>query len=318
MRVFIAGGGGFLGDRLARVLARRGTIPTPSGEARIVGITCLDTAFPRGAIDGVECVSGDVGAPGVVAAALPRDVGVVFHLAAVVSAGAEADFDLGMRVNFSGTQHVLEACRASGACPRVLFTSSVAAFGGELPAVVDDTTTPNPQSSYGAQKVIGEYLVADYSRKGFIDGRSLRLPTIVVRPGRPNLAASSFASGILREPIAGEEAICPVPETTGVWMLSPDRVIDGFLHACSIDSATWGVNRTLNLPGITVSVREMIDALGRVAGQAVAKRVRFVPDARIEAIVQTWPARFRTVRADALGFKADAGIEAIIRQHMGG
>jgi nucleoside-diphosphate-sugar epimerase len=233
-----------------------------------------------------------------------------------VSGGAEADFDLGYRVNLDGTRLVLERCRRLQRPPRVVFASSVAAFGGELPEVLDDSTTPNPQTSYGAQKVIGEYLVTDFTRKGFIDGRSLRLPTIVVRPGRPNLAASSFASGIIREPLNGERSVCPVPFTTGIWLLSPRRVVEAFVHAHDLPSAAWGLNRVVNLPGITVTVGEAVDALRRSAGEAVAARVRHEPDVRIEAIVRTWPVRFRTPRAAQMGFAADPDIETVIRDYI--
>jgi D-erythronate 2-dehydrogenase len=317
MKVFITGGGGFLGYRLGRSILERGRLTGADGQShRVSQVKVFDVAFPADPDARLVKVVGDVSQPGAVAAAMDPDTATVFHLAAVVSGGAEADFDLGMRVNFEGTHHVLEACRKLARPPKLVYTSSVAAFGGELPAILDDRTTPNPQSSYGAQKVIGEYLITDYTRKGFVDGRSLRLPTVVVRPGKPNLAASSFASGIIREPLAETPCVCPVPDTTGVWLLSPPRVIDAFLHAHELPSASWGVNRVVNLPGITVSVREMLDALGAIAGAATARKVSFVPDPRIQAIVETWPVRFRTERALAMGFKPDATIDAVIRAHI--
>ena len=317
MKVFISGGGGFIGYRLARWLLERGTLAGPDGKPeRIDAIKLFDAAFPPDPDPRLTCVTGDIAAPDSIAAALDADTGAVFHLAAVVSGGAEADFDLGYRVNLDGTRLLLERCRRLARPPRVVFASSVAAFGGELPEVLDDATTPNPQTSYGAQKVIGEYLVTDYTRKGFIDGRSLRLPTIVVRPGRPNLAASSFASGIIREPLNGERSACPVPLTTGIWLLSPRRVVEAFIHAHDLPSERWGMNRVVNLPGITVTVREAVDALGRIAGDAAAARVQHAPDARIEAIVRTWPVRFRTPRATAMGFIADPDIETVIRNYI--
>jgi nucleoside-diphosphate-sugar epimerase len=318
MKVFITGGGGFLGYRLARALLDRGALVGADGRDQAVGeVICFDTAFPVDADPRVKCVTGDLAAPGALAAAMPHDTVAVFHLAAVVSAGAEADFDLGYRVNLDGTRLLLEQCRTLARPPRVVFTSSVAAFGGELPDTPDDTTTPNPQSSYGTQKVIGEYLVTDYTRKGFIDGRTLRLPTVVVRPGKPNLAASSFASGIIREPLAGDEALCPVdPDDTGVWLLSPAKVIDAFIHAHDLPASAWGTRRVVNVPGITVGVREMIATLGRVAGEHVAKRVIYRPDAKIQAIVRTWPTRFRTERALAMGFAADVDFESVVRAHI--
>jgi nucleoside-diphosphate-sugar epimerase len=306
MKVLITGGGGFLGSRLAQAIHAR----DPSAR-----ITLLDVAFPPG-LDKFTCVTGDVSSPEVIAKALGSDTDSVFHLAAVVSGGAEADFDLGYRVNLDGTRNLLEACRELAKPAKMVYASSVAAFGGKLPEVLDDSTTPTPQTSYGTQKVIGEYLVADWTRKGMLDGRSLRLPTIVVRPGKPNLAASSFASGIIREPLAGVVAECPVPETTGVWILSPRRVVEAFLHAHDLDGAAWPTSRVVNLPGITLTVREMLDAMGRVAGPETVGRVKFVDDARIQGIVKTWPVRFRTDRALAMGFEADEGFEPIVRDHM--
>jgi nucleoside-diphosphate-sugar epimerase len=306
-KILITGGGGFLGSRLATAIKAR------DASARI---TLLDMAFPPGLDQQFECIAGDVSSAAVIERALGRDTGSVFHLAAVVSGGAEADFDLGYRVNLDGTRALLEACRKLAKPAKLVYASSVAAFGGKLPEVLDDSTTPTPQTSYGTQKVIGEYLVADWTRKGMLDGRSLRLPTIVVRPGKPNLAASSFASGIIREPLNGLVSECPVPDTTGVWILSPKRVVEAFLHAHDLPADAWPSSRVVNLPGITLSVREMIDAMGRVAGKDAVSRVKFVPDARIQGIVKTWPVRFRTERALAMGFKADADFESAVRDYL--
>jgi nucleoside-diphosphate-sugar epimerase len=314
MKILITGGGGFLGFRLAKALLARGQL----GDKPITSITLLDGAFPSAAAaaPGLKAVVGDVSDAKVIADVCPPDTDAVFHLAAVVSGAAEADFDLGMRVNLKGTELLLAQMRKCAKPPRLVYTSSVAAFGGELPAVLDDSTIANPQTSYGTQKVIGEYLVSDYSRKGFIDGRSLRLPTIVVRAGKPNAAASSFASGILREPLNGVVSECPVAPETGVWMLSPGRVVEAFLHAWELPAETWGAQRWLNLPGITASVAQMIEALKRVAGAKVAERVTYKPDARIQAIVKTWPVSFRTPRALALGFAPDRDVESIIRAYI--
>ena len=308
MNILITGGGGFLGSRLAQALAKR----DPSAR-----ITLLDTQFPAGLDRQFDCVKGDLADPHVIAKALRPDTASVYHLASVVSGGAELDFDLGYRVNLDGTRHLLEACRKLAKPAKMVFTSSVAAFGGKMPDVLDDSTTPTPQTSYGTQKVCCEYLIADYTRKGFLDGRSLRLPTIVVRPGKPNLAASSFASGIIREPLTGADAECPVPDTTGVWILSPKRVVEAFIHAHDLPASAWPSSRVVNLPGITLTVREMLEAMGRVAGADVVKRVKFVPDARIQGIVKTWPVRFRTERADAMGFQADANFEDVVRDFLG-
>ena len=308
MNVLITGGGGFIGSRVAAALQER------HPDARI---TLLDMAFPAEVAKRFECLEGDMASPVILEqAVVGGSVDTIFHLAAVVSGGAEADFDLGYHVNMDGTRNLLEACRKLGRPPKVVYASSVAAFGGKLPDVLDDTTTPAPQTSYGTQKVIGEYLVADFTRKGMVDGRSLRLPTVVVRPGKPNLAASSFASGIIREPLAGQAAECPVPQETGVWILSPRRVVEAFLHAHDLPSDAWPSTRVVNLPGITLTVREMLDAMGRVAGREAVERVKFVPDARIQGIVKTWPVRFRTDRANAMGFRADDDFDGIVRDHL--
>jgi nucleoside-diphosphate-sugar epimerase len=307
MKAVITGGGGFLGSRLAAALRAR----DPKSD-----ITLLDVAFPPGLESKFRCIAGDVASPEVIGRALDADTESIFHLAAVVSGGAEADFDLGYHVNMDGTRNLLEAARKLRKPPRIVYTSSVAAFGGLMPEVLDDSTTPAPQTSYGTQKVIGEYLIADLTRKGFIDGRSLRLPTIVVRPGKPNLAASSFASGIIREPLAGVVTECPVSDATGVWILSPRRVVEAFMHAHDLPSSAWPTTRVVNLPGITLTVRQMIDAMGRVAGRETVDRVKFVPDARIQGIVKTWPVRFRTDRAVAMGFRADDDFESIVKDHL--
>ena len=316
MKILITGGGGFLGFRLAGTLLARGRL----GGAPISVITLLDGAFPSGLKEldkeKVKAVTGDVSNADTIAGVCTPDTDAVFHLAAVVSGAAEADFDLGMRVNLKGTELLLEQMRRCARPPRMVYTSSVAAFGGDLPEVLDDSTLANPQTSYGAQKVIGEYLVTDYSRKGYIDGRSLRLPTIVVRAGKPNAAASSFASGIIREPLDGVISECPVGPGTGVWLLSPGRVVEALIHAWELPAEAWGRRRWLNLPGITASVAEMVEAMRKVAGDAAAKRVLYRADARIQAIVKTWPARFRTPRALELGFKPDPDVESVIRAYI--
>ena len=317
MKVFITGGGGFLGHRLAGTLLERGALAGPDGQAApITQVKLLDTAFPPQTDSRLQCIRGDLSAPGTIAAALEPDTASVFHLAAVVSAGAEADFELGMRVNLDGTRALLEACRSLERPPRLVYASSVAAFGGKLPAVLDDSTTPAPQTSYGTQKVIGEYLISEYTRRGFVDGRCLRLPTIVVRPGKPNLAASSFASAMFREPLAGVDYECPLPDTTGIWLLSPRKVIEAFVHAHELPASAWGINRVLNLPGITVTIRQGVEELRRIAGPGVAERVRFKIDPRIKAIVDTWPVRFETPRAIAMGFSADPDLASVLRDHI--
>ena len=320
-RILITGGGGFIGQRIARALLARGGIAgAPEARARLTELVLFDQAYPPDCVADarVRCVTGDMLDGNVLERACSPQVDAVFHLASVVSAGAEADFDLGMRVNLDGMRNLLELCRTQPVPPRVVFPSSVAAFGGDLPEVVIDTTAPTPQSSYGTQKVIGELMLTDYTRKGYIDGRAVRLPTIVVRPGKPNRAASGFMSSILREPLKGESTVCPVPAETQMWIASPERAVDMLIHAIELPASALGWNRTINGPGITVSVADALAALERIAGSETARRVRFEPDAAVAKIVLGWPVRFATARADRLGFKRDADIDEIIRAHLRG
>jgi nucleoside-diphosphate-sugar epimerase len=318
MRIVITGGAGFLGRRLAHAIVARGHLTDATGAHRPVReVVLVDVVAAGGFADPrVRTLAGDVADPALVAAAIGSDTDSVFHLAAVVSGEAEADFDLGWRVNVDATRLLLERCRALARPPRVVFASSVAVFGGALPDVVPDTQVLAPQSSYGAQKAVGELFVHDYTRKGFLDGRSLRLPTVSVRPGKPNRAASSFASGILREPLAGVEATCPVPADTRMWLLSPRRVIDNLLLGHEVPAAALTQGRSVNVPGISVTVAGMLDALRRVAGDAVAARVRFAPDPAVERIVRTWPRDFEAAYGRALGMQADADFDAIVRQYI--
>lgn len=322
MKVVITGGAGFLGRRLARRLLARGTLAGAGagagGEQQpITELVLLDMVGADDLADRrVRAVTGDIADAAVLDAAIAGDTDAVFHLAAVVSGQAEADFDLGMRVNLDAARRLLEACRAAGNRPRVVFTSSVAVYGGALPAVVEDTTALNPQSSYGMQKAVAELLLADYSRRGFVDGRVLRLPTISVRPGRPNRAASSFASGIIREPLNGQDAVCPVPPETRLWLLSPRRAIDGLVAGHDLPASALGTSRAINLPGLSVRVDEMVAALERVAGPAVAARVRWQPDPTVARIVTSWPGAWDTTRAQALGLKGDGSFEAIVRAYI--
>jgi len=264
----------------------------------------------------VRQVTGDVADEALLERAVDETTTAVFHLAAIVSGMAEADFDLGMRVNLDATRALLEVCRRRGTCPRLVFTSSVAVFGGELPDPVLDTTAPTPQSSYGTQKAIAELLVNDYSRRGFVDGRSLRLPTISVRPGRPNAALSSFASGIIREPLNGQEAVCPVDPSARMWLLSPAAVVDCLITAHDLEAARFGTNRIVSLPGLSLTVGEMVAALERVAGPEVVKRIRWERDPRVAQMVATWPGNLEAARARSLGFPCDTSFDDVIRQHI--
>ncbi len=320
MKVVITGAAGFIGRQLAERLAAQGVLPGHDGTPTTIrDLVLFDTVRPASlaaAGSRVRVVQGDIGDMVSVGRAITPGTDVVFHLAAVVSAAAEADFDLGVRVNIEGTVAVLEACRALGSVPRLVFASSIAVFGGDAPATITDTTAPMPQTSYGAQKAIGELLVGDYSRKGFIDGRSLRLPTIVVRPGKPNKAASTFASSIIREPLAGADAVCPVEPETRMVFLSPRRAVAALIHAVGTPAAAWGGSRSVTLPGIEAGIAEVVEALGRVAGPGPVGRIRWVPDERIRAIVAGWPFRFAPEKALALGFTPDGSLDEIIKAHI--
>jgi len=318
MHVLITGGGGFIGRKLAAALLRAGTVTLDDGVPRPIERMTLFDSVPGADVPPdprVELVTGDITDREAVES-VAAEADLVWHLAAVVSAAAEADFDLGYRVNVDGTRLLLEALRGTGRRPRVVFASSCAVFGGDMPQVITDEFHPTPQSSYGSQKAIGELLIADYSRKGFIDGRGLRLPTIVVRPGKPNKAASTFASSIIREPLAGEEAVCPVRRDTAMYVLSPRRVVEALLRAMRLPDAAWGSPRTLVLPGITATVADMVDALARSAGQDTVDRIRWQPDPAIQRIVDSWPVRAEARRARGMGFTDDGSFDAILLAHI--
>jgi nucleoside-diphosphate-sugar epimerase len=319
MRIVITGGAGFLGTRLARKLLERGTLADARGNARkIESLLLLDVVPPATAWSDarVSALAGDLADPAVIERAVTRDTDTVFHLAAVVSGQAEAEFDVGMRVNLDATRALLERCRKLAAPPKLVFTSSLAVFGGPVPDPVPDDAPLMPQASYGIQKAIGEYLVYDMTRKGFIDGRSLRLPTVTVRPGKPNKAASSFASGIIREPLSGVDAPCPVAPTTRMWVVSPRTVVDSLIVGHETPAASFTYTRSVNVPGINIGVGEMVDALRRVAGDAVANRVKWNYDPVIDRIVSTWPSNFAPALGPRLGMRADADFESIVRAYI--
>jgi len=320
MKVVITGGAGFLGQKLAHALLKRGHLIGPSGkEETIDRLTLFDNVAARAPIPGdnrIEIAVGDIADRARVAQMIDGATGSVFHFASIVSAGAEADFELGYRVNLEGALAVLDACRALPHAPRLVFTSSLATYGGEYNQEVDDATPQTPQTSYGAQKTIGELLINDYSRKGFLDGRSLKLPTIVVRPGKPNKAASTFASSIIREPLQGQDAVCPVAAEVRLALLSPRRTVQAFIHAHDLSAQAWGPWRSCNLPAIDATVGEMVEALARVAGQEPVKRIKWQPDPAIQRIVATWPGRFGWDKARKLGFLADNNADEIIRNFI--
>ncbi|MCC0180944.1 SDR family oxidoreductase [Aeromonas hydrophila] len=302
MQIIITGGGGFLGQKLARALLHSSL---PFSELLLVDIQAPPAlADPR-----VRCLQADLTAPGVAESLISERTAVVYHLAAIVSSHAEQDFDLGWQVNLDTTRSLLEACRHARPGIRFVFTSSLAVYGGPLPELVNDGTSLTPTSSYGTQKAMGELLVNDYSRKGYVDGMALRLPTICVRPGKPNRAASSFVSSIIREPLQGEVALCPVSPELRLWLSSPATVVANFLLAATLPK---GDNRSINLPGISVTVGEMLTALTQAGGQAARDRVQFAADPAIERIVASWPGRIDNQRATALGFMADRTFAEII------
>lgn len=318
MKVLITGGAGFLGQKLAKQLLARSFLKDSAGmDQKIEELILVDVVEAYNFEDPrVKVIAGDIANPQLIESLISPDINSVFHLAAIVSGQAEADFDLGMRINLDAARFLLEACRKSGHKPKIIFTSSVAVYGGALPDLVLDTTALNPQSSYGIQKAICELLLNDYTRKGFVDGRVLRLPTISVRPGAPNKAASSFASGIIREPLNGKPSICPVSPDLRIWLLSPRYAIESLILGHNLPASAFGLNKSINLPGVSVSVGEMIEALRNVSGDEVVAHISIEPDPKVEMIVKSWPAAWDDSRAKALGLKSDPNFESIIRSYI--
>ena len=315
MKILITGGAGMVGQKLARRLAADGRI----GSKEIRQITLFDVieaAVPPGVIP-TDVRTGDLSQQSEAAALIDDRPDMIFDLAAVVSGEAEADFDKGYRINLDGTRFLFDAvCGVPDYCPRIVFTSSIAVFGAPFPEAIGDQFHTTPLTSYGTQKAVGELLLSDYSRRGMMDGIGIRLPTICVRPGRPNKAASGFFSNIIREPLAGEEAVLPVSEDVRHWHASPRAAVGFLLHAAEIDSATVGPRRNLTMPGISVTVAEQIAALRAVAGDTVVSRIRKEPDEKIIKMVDGWPRQFDAARALQLGFTAESSFEEIIRVHL--
>lgn len=321
-RVVITGGCGFLGQRLALALLDKGVLTLPSGE------TLSDSEIVLADRPGAEVGSElqgrvtvkpvDITDASQVSDLISTDTALVYHLAAVVSGQAEAEFDLGLSVNFDGTRNVLQAARALERNVPVIGTSSLAVFGGVLPDVLTEETATHPENSYGIAKAMSEMLMSDYRRKGFAEARTLRLPTIIVRPGAPNAAASSFASGIFREPLKGEASVCPVSPDLRMWLASPGTAISALLRAAEILGSDWPVFSALNVPGLTASVAEMLEALEEVGGAETRARVKVEPDPKIEAIVGTWPSAFDTTLATGLGFTGDKSVREIVQQFKHG
>jgi nucleoside-diphosphate-sugar epimerase len=317
MHILILGGAGMVGRKLVDRLVRDGHL----GGREITRVTLHDVVEPQkpaGAPFETRTAVSDFAQPGEAEKLVAERPDVIFHLAAIVSGEAEADFDKGYRINLDGTRYLFDAIRliGDGYKPRVVFTSSIAVFGAPFPEAIGDEFFTTPLTSYGVQKAIGELLLADYTRRGFFDGVGIRLPTICVRPGRPNKAASGFFSNIIREPLNGEEAVLPVSEDVRHSHASPRSAVGFLIHAATIDGERLGARRNLTMPSISVTVAEQIDALRRIAGDRVVGRIRREPDETIIRIVSGWPRRFDARRAESLGFKAEASFDDIVRIHI--
>jgi nucleoside-diphosphate-sugar epimerase len=315
MKVLIMGGAGMIGRKLAERLARDGTLAGKPVTSMVLH-DVVAGAVPAGAGMPVEIMVGNVADPAEAPKLAGLKADVIFQLAAIVSGEAEQDFEKGYAINMDGGRHLLEALRAIGHRPRLVFASSIAVFGAPFPEAIGDEYFTTPLTSYGTQKAICELLVSDYTRKGFLDGIALRLPTICVRPGKPNKAASGFFSNIIREPLAGEAAVLPVSEDVRHWHASPRAAVGFMLHAASMDTGSLGNRRAVTLPGVSVTVGEQIEALRKVAGEKVVARIERKPDPFVAGIVAGWPRNFEARRARDLGFEADKSFEDIIRIHI--
>lgn len=314
MKILITGGAGMIGSKLAQRLVRDGQL----GGNGIDSITLFDVVeatAPKGDVP-IESIAGDLRSAETVNSLIASKPDVVFHLAAVVSGEAEKDFDKGYEINLDGTRNLIEAIRRTEYKPRFVFASSIAVFGAPFPEAIHDEFFCTPLTSYGTQKAISELLVSDYSRRSILDGIAIRLPTICVRPGKPNAAASGFFSNIIREPLAGEEAVLPVSEDVLHWHASPRAAVGFMLHAATMDLDSMGPRRAITMPGLAVTVGEQIAALQRVAGDSVVARIRREPDQFVQKMVAGWPRNFSADRAVSLGFTADANFEDIIRIHL--
>lgn len=311
MNIIITGGQGFLGQRLAKTLLSQDKI-------KIEELVLIDVIKPIAPNNDprVRCIEMDLRNPESLDAIITKNTDAIFHLAAIVSSHAEQDPDLGYEINFLATRNLLEVCRRIKPSIRFIFSSSLAVFGGELPDVIQNATAVTPQSTYGTQKAMSELLINDYSRKGFVDGWVVRLPTICIRPGKPNKAASSFVSSIIREPLHGENAICPVSEDLLLWLSSPNTIVENFIHALTLPSLPPRSWHVINLPGFMVSVKQMLADLAHIKGEEILEKITFEFDENINNIVASWPVEINCAQAQALGFKADADFASVIKQFI--
>lgn len=311
MNIIITGGQGFLGQRLAKTLLSQDKI-------KIEELVLIDVIKPIAPNNDprVRCIEMDLRNPESLDAIITKNTDAIFHLAAIVSSHAEQDPDLGYEINFLATRNLLEVCRRIKPSIRFIFSSSLAVFGGELPDVIQNATAVTPQSTYGTQKAMSELLINDYSRKGFVDGLVVRLPTICIRPGKPNKAASSFVSSIIREPLHGENAICPVSEDLLLWLSSPNTIVENFIHALTLPSLPPRSWHVINLPGFMVSVKQMLADLAHIKGEEILEKITFEFDENINNIVASWPVEINCAQAQALGFKADADFASVIKQFI--
>jgi nucleoside-diphosphate-sugar epimerase len=318
MHILVIGAAGMVGRKLVAALITKGEV----GGKPIDRLSLADIVAPAAPrFNGqVDTIAADLSDPGIAKRLIAARPDLIFHLAAIVSGEAETDFEKGYRVNLDGTRELFEAVRKQGQkkpyAPKLVFTSSIAVFGEPLPEIISDTQSQTPLTSYGTQKAICELLLADYSRRGFFDGIGIRLPTIVIRPGMPNKAASGFFSSILREPLVGQEAVLPVSESVRHWFASPRAAVKFLEHAAELDTAPLGNRRSLTMPGLAATVGDEIEALRRIAGDKAAKLIRREPDEAIAKIVSGWPQNFNASRATGLGFKAENSFDEIIRAHV--
>jgi nucleoside-diphosphate-sugar epimerase len=312
MKIAITGAAGLVGRKLVERLSRDGSLNGRDITDMLL-IDVIEPSAPAGVTFAVETQAVDISAPGAYERLSALKPDVIFHLAAIVSGEAETDFDKGYRINLDGTRGLYEAVRQAGFNPRLVFTSSIAVFGAPFPEAIGDEFLNAPLTSYGAQKAMGELMLSDYTRKGMLDGIGIRLPTIVVRPGKPNKAASGFFSGIIREPLMGHRAVCPVSRDVMHWMASPRSAVNFLIHAAGLDGDKVGPRRNLTMPGIAVTVGEMVESLERVAGADPVKLIDWQPDPFIVRIVDGWPRKFDATRAAELGFTSETDMDQIIR-----